>query len=408
MPKMLRVALLVESSHSFGRKLLQGIAGYAHAFGPWEFFQRERSIDDTMPGELRDWKPDGVIARISTRRLDVQLKRLDVPVVNLYERSIVSHDFRVVVNNEAIIQMAAGHLLECGLTRLGFVGLGRAKFSEDRRGHFLRYVAAHGQTPLVFLPPIKDSRKSSLNTKKFSGAGRRDAGLAEIEAQALRQSPALGCWLDALPKPVGIVACNDICAQWVLSVCTRRGLKVPDDVAVVGIDNDEVCCGLCTPSLTSVDPNALQVGYEAAAMLHRILSGKCRSPQTTIVEPNNLIRRGSSDVLAFADRELAEIVGYVRQNACRGLSVGQVARRAKMSQATLYRYFRDNLGRSPGGEIARVRVNRIKELLRGTDLGLKQIARLAGFKREETMYRLFKRATGQTPREFRQDNKNYR
>ena len=388
MPKPLRIALLIESSYSFGRRLQQGIAAYSRTYGPWVFYHEERAYDDPAPSGLKSWSPDGVIARITTPRLARQLKGLGVPLVDLCDREFIRVDHRVLVDHKAVVRLGIDHLRECGFRNFAYSGFHGVSFSQHRQQLFSEYVESIGCRAYVYLPPPLENPK----------------GLAHIAIDALRDAASFGKWLETLPKPIGIIGSNDIRSQQILNTCAQAGITVPDQVAVVGVDNDEVRCELCSPSLSSIDTNAFQVGYEAAAMLEGVIEGRRKQPETMLIGPAGVVRRRSTDVLAFADTELSALVRYIRQKACDGLTVGQVVKHSGMSRATLDRLFHSYLGRTPHAEIIRVRINRVKELLANSDLALKQIARLTGFTHDETLYRIFKRSTGQTPSEFRRSN----
>ena len=379
------------SSYSFGRRLQQGIAAYARTFGPWVFNHEERSYDDPAPSGLKNWGPHGVIARITTPLLARQLVELGVPLVDLCDREFSQVDHRVLVDHKAVVKLAVDHLLECGLRNFAYSGFQGVSFSAHRQRLFNEYVAGLGYRPHVYLPPPPENPK----------------GLAHIASDALRYTPEFNRWIESLPKPVGIIGSNDIRAQQILGSCAQLGIAVPDQVAVVGVDNDEVRCDLCNPSLSSVNTNAFQVGYEAAALLEGVINGECMLPETTLIEPAGIIRRRSTDVLAFADPELSDLVRHIRQHACEGLTIGQLVKHSGMSRATLDRLFLRSLGHTPHAEIIRVRINRVKELLTTSDLALKQIVRLTGFTHDETLYRIFKRTTGQTPSEFRKAAAHY-
>jgi len=385
MGRTLRVALLVETSHGYGRRLLQGIAAYSKTHGPWTFHHEERAFDDPAPAGLKQWQPDGIIARIATPSLGRDLRRLRVPVVDLYDEGLCPRCSRVNVNNREVVRLAVDHLRECGFQNLAYVGYPRTRFSLERSQLFAECVGLWRLMPHIYTPPS-------------DGRVRR---LATIEAGAVHHSESLAAWLRSLPKPVGLMACNDMRAQQVLSLCAEHGISVPDTIGVIGVDNDEVRCDLAAPSLSSIDPNAYRVGYEAAALLHRLILGQRRTPQTRMVDPLGVVRRGSTDVLAFADPEIAEIVRMIRERAFKGLTVERLVQQSGVSRATLDRWFLKHLGRTPHAEITRIQVQRARELLSTTDMPLKQVARLAGFSHVETMYRVFEKATRQTPSQYR-------
>jgi LacI family transcriptional regulator len=380
-----RVGLLVESSRAFGRAVLRGIAAYAKAFGPWVFHHEERAFGNPIPAGFKAWAPDGVIARVGSTAMAKQLQRLRIPIVNLYEQQKLAGQYHVFVNHGEIVRLAVEHLRERGLQNFAYVGFPNASFSAERRLAFEEQAALWGSRPHVY----------------SSFAATRATRLSTIEARSMRDTGALVAWLKRLPKPVGILCCNDMQAQRVLGVCMEQCIAVPDAVAVIGVDNDEVRCELARPALSSVDPNAFRVGYEAAALLHRAFRRRRISQHKIIVNPTGVVQRQSTDVLVCADSLVADLVQTVRENACHGLTLKELVRKSGLSRATLDRWFLDNLGRTPCAEINRVQMQRIRELLATTDLPLKQVARLAGFARRETMHRAFQKATGQTPSEYR-------
>jgi LacI family transcriptional regulator len=176
---------------------------------------------------------------------------------------------------------------------------------------------------------------------------------------------------------------------------------VPDEVAVVGVDNDEVLCELCNPPLSSVMPNPQRIGFEAAALLARLMTGAAPDVQEQLIEPAGVMTRQSSDVLAIDNPQIAAAIRHIREHACRGLSVPELLKYVPLSRTVLERQFRKYLGRSPQAEIRAVQLKRARELLAKTDMGLAHIARLVGFVHPEYLSVVFKRESGETPGEYR-------
>jgi len=197
------------------------------------------------------------------------------------------------------------------------------------------------------------------------------------------------------------MACNDMRAYQVLNACRECGIVVPDEVALIGVDNDAVQCELCDPPLSSVDNNAQRVGYEAAALLYRMIQRRRPTPKMILVEPTGVVARRSTDVLAIADREVVEIVRYVRDQACEGITPERLVKHTAVSRSTLERWFTKHVGHSVNDEIRLAKIDRVKDLLVTSNLSLDEIARLAGFAYVETMQRFFKNAVGQTPGQHR-------
>ena len=385
MSHRLRVALAIESSRCFGRNLLAGIAAYAYAHGPWSLLHQERSINDPLPPSLKRWRPQGVIARIVDGYCGRAIRRVGVPVVDLLNVVDYPEVPRVLWNSTVIASMAADHLLDRGFRHFGFVGYHGLKFSDERRKAMCKYVAGRG-----------------FSTHVFEEHGVRHAiGQCEVDSAGPRQMARLGVWLSGLPKPIGLMACNDVRANQVLAACREREIPVPDRVAVVGVDNDALLCQLCDPPLTSIDPASQRIGYEAAALLHRMIEGERPATHDLLIDPAGVVARQSTDLLAIADPAVIKVVRYLREHACEGVTPADLVSQFQVSRSTIERWFTKELGRSPSEEIARVKLERVKDLLATTNLTLERISRLAGYSHGESMYRVFRQAVGQTPGEYR-------
>jgi LacI family transcriptional regulator len=215
------------------------------------------------------------------------------------------------------------------------------------------------------------------------------------------ETEAIARWLRRLPRPVGIMACYDIRGQQVLEACRRIGVAVPDEVAVIGVHNDDLLCDLCDPPLTSVIPNARRAGYEAAALLDRMMRGSTVPPLLISIEPIGVATRQSTDVVAVNDRQVSAAARFIRDHACEGLGVAEVLKAVPMSRTVLERRFKQLLGCTPHEHILNVRLGHVKTLLASTDLPLAQIAERTGFEHVEYLSVAFKRVTGLTPSAWR-------
>jgi LacI family transcriptional regulator len=211
----------------------------------------------------------------------------------------------------------------------------------------------------------------------------------------------LPAWLRSLPTPVGIMACFDLRGRQLLAAAKLAELRVPDDVAVIGVDNDELLCDLADPPLTSVAPDTDATGYLAAELLDRMMAGQ-RVPETAhLLKPIGVIPRLSTDTLAVADPQLAAAVRYLRAHACEGINVEDVLRQIPMPRRTFETEFKRLFGHMPHDELVQTRLRRVKELLVQTDLPLHAIAAKSGFKHAEYLSVVFKKHTGQPPSEYR-------
>jgi LacI family transcriptional regulator len=386
MPGCLRVALLIESSRGYGRKLLQGIATYARARGPWVFLHEERDLGAPLPSNLAQWNPDGIIGRLAGDRLIRQVRKLGLPTVDLYHEDDTKDIPGIAACQPSLIRLAIDHFLVRGFKHFAYCGFPGVLFSDLRSENFQVSLDAQGLHADVFA----------------FGQNPPQGGLADVEAYAARRGGELARWLKALPKPVALLACNDMRGQQIVTACAEAGIAVPDEVAVLGIDNDDVQCELANPPLSSIDPNVEQIGYEAAALLDRMIAGDPPPSARVLVEPCGVVTRRSTDVLAIANRDVAEAIRFVRERASSpGLKIEDLLTRLNLSRATLNRWFRKWLGRSPSAEITRVRLGRVQDLLATTALPLEEIAQRSGFQHVESMCRMVKRVTGQTPGELR-------
>jgi LacI family transcriptional regulator len=224
---------------------------------------------------------------------------------------------------------------------------------------------------------------------------------SDYEEHGERHEEDLMHWLQSLPKPCGLMACNDARGRQVLNCCREGDVAVPDEVAVIGVDKDEIFCELSDLPLSSVTLNTQQIGFEAAALLARMMAGESAEHSSILVKPLGVLARQSTDVLAIDDRQIALALGYIREHACDGLSVESLLKVVPLSRSVLERRFSQLLGISPNGEILRVRLERVCQLLAESDLTLAEVAGKAGFTHPEYMSRIFKSKMGVTPGEFR-------
>jgi len=228
------------------------------------------------------------------------------------------------------------------------------------------------------------------------------ASTVTLESAGSRHLKELAAWLKRLPKPVGILACNDNRGRQVLDACAAAELAVPEQVAVVGVDNDDVLCDLADPPLSSVQPDAVRIGFEGAAALDRMIrSGKPAPRRVRSVSPRQLVVRRSSDVLAVDDPVVSSALKIIQREACVGLNVEKLLDQMTISRATLERRFERFLGRSPKDEILRLRLGRVRELLSESEDTLAQIADATGFSSVAHLSVSFKNATSLSPGAFR-------
>lgn len=384
MPQHLHVLLIVETSLEYGRSVLRGISDYVLAHRPWSMYLDLRELMIDPPQWLDRWNGDGIISRSTTPELAETLLRKKIPTVDLtdiYGDLGLPH---IWTDNLEVGRLAAGHLLERGFRHFAYCGFSGHDWARQRLTGFREALhAAHSAAEVLESP----------------WSGNRDWEDQQRE---------ITDWLRELPKPLGVFACNDMRGQHVLDACRRLELSVPEEVAVIGVDNDELICAMCDPPLSSVVPNPRKIGYEAAAMLDRLMQGAPPHPYEQIVPPLGVATRQSTDVLAIDDPQVASAVVYIRQHACEGITVDDVLKRVPLTRSVLERRFRKYVKRSPQAEIRNVQIKRIKQLLMETDLPLERIAELTGFQHPEYLSVVFKRETGQPPGHFRRQTQTGR
>lgn len=376
-----QVALIVETSSAYGRDLLSGIVRYMRMHDEWSVFLEQRDLWKQPPSWLNDWQGDGIISRATTSGLVEAIERTGVPLVEVTDRKGDLGLPQVRSDDQAIGRMAADHLIERGFNRFGFCGFKREAWSDRREKAFVQSVRERCQTAC----------------RSFNSAWHgSDTRSWREEQRTLRE------WLGGFEPPFAVMACNDLRGQHVLDACSNLGLRVPEQVAVIGVDDDALLCRVCSPPLSSVIPNAEAVGFCAAELLGKLMRGD-NVPQESpyLIDPLGVSTRQSTDVVAIEDRAVAMALNFIRQHACRGVTVEEVVRNNAISRSTLERQLRKYLGRTPQEEIRHVQIDRVRELLRTTDLSAEKIARLCGFEHAEYMHVVFKRITKLTPNQYR-------
>jgi LacI family transcriptional regulator len=373
------VALVIESSREYGRGLLLGIARYAREHGQWSMFFRPRALDQAAPAWLRRWRGDGILARIENRRMARLILAAGRPTIDLRRLLPELGLPHVGADHRAAVTLAVDHLRDRGFRHFGFCACPWDRLLEMRSAYFAQRLdpALHTWSVLRVMP-------------------RR--GRAATWEQQQRQ---IAGWIKRLPRPVGILAGNDDCGLQVLDACHRAGRKVPEDVAVVGIDNDEYVCRVANPPLSSVDLNLAEIGYRAAELLERMMSGQRAPAEPVVIAPRGVVTRQSTDILAIEDRLVAEAVQIIRRRACDGLLVETVARQLAVSRSSLERRFEAVLKRSPKAEMLRVQLDRATELLAWTELSIATIAERSGFASAKYFSETFHRRSGMTAQEYR-------
>ena len=373
------IALLIESSNSYARGLLRGIMSYIHEHHSWSIYLPEHGRGNVPVSWLNNWHGDGIIARIENTKIAEAVVNSGVPAVDVSAARLAPSLPWVETDDHAIASLAAQHLIDRGFQHFAFCGDHRFNWSRWRESHFQECIQTAG-----------------LHCHSYpQSTGRKQAPPWEVEQKRLAD------WIRTLPKPVGVMACYDIKAQQLLDVCRTINVSVPEEVAIIGVDNDEILCNLSEPPLSSVIPNTRLTGYEAAALLDRMIAGEAVSSEAQLIKPLGIATRQSTDIQAIDDKLISDAVRFIRQQACDGINVQDILKSIPLSRRVLESRFQKIIGRSPHEEIMRIRLDRVKQLLEETELSLIEIAERTGFRHAEYLNVAFKKQAGTTPGQFR-------
>jgi Transcriptional regulators len=276
------------------------------------------------------------------------------------------------------------HFRQRGFQRFAFVGIPRQEHSsmDVRRDHFRKLVTERNY-------PFDELE---ISMSDFEGSG-------STGDRCLRR------WFKKLPHRTAILACNDDLGLQILNSCHSAGVVVPDMFAVAGIGNDECLCEVCSPKLTSIDLNPIQVGIEAATLLQKMMIGQVESPASIRITPNRIVPRNSTNTVACDDPVVSAMIQYIRQEACNGITPKNVLIRSKISRSSLENKFKESIGHSLFQEIIAVRLERVQELLVFTDLTIREISEQTGFNYQGYLMQTFQKQFGMTMKAFR---KTYR
>ncbi|MFM9091528.1 MAG: XylR family transcriptional regulator [Verrucomicrobiota bacterium] len=373
-----RVAILVETTRTYTRELLAGVRRYVAARGPWSCFIELRALESGPPPWLRNWDGDGILTRTFTRGMADAIAATGLPAVELRATSLRSERPFVGMDNRLIGQMVAEHFFDRGYRNFAVYSLHTERFFEERARNFVAAVRQRG-----------------------GGCARLPEPVSDRAADWERGQARLISWLTALPKPVGVFAANDQLGVRLLDACQRAGIPVPEEVAVVGAENEETLCAFANPPLTSVRFDGATVGFAAAQLLAHLMRGGARPKGEILFPPKGIVVRQSSDEFVIHDRLVAHAARVIRENATTGMNVGDLCRKLNASRSTLDRRMKAAIGRTPKEEILRVRFREVERLLRETNLTVEAIACQTGFAYSHYLQAAFKESYGQTPGEFR-------
>lgn len=375
------IALALPLDIVFVERLLPGILDFARDQGGWVFTRIPERLTSSFEW-LRNWEGDGAFVLISNKT-DVKVAQsLPIPIVNVGGYVKDARVPTVTLDQQMVGRLAAEHLLARRFHRFGYYGVRDLWYSEQRRIGFETALLAAG---------YKCSSIESTNLIRSPWDWRRVGG-------------QLARWLRSLQPPVGIMASWDLRAQMLSEACTMIGLRVPEDVAIVGVDNDPIACEFCIPQLTSVSRNDREVGWQAANLLSQLLEGKRSLKIPILIPPDRVVARRSTDTLVIEDAEVARIVQQVRDHLNEVFGVERILRLSPLSRRQLEQRFRRSVGSSPYAFLNELRVERAKLLLaQSQKRALTTVASECGFSELRRFRMVFRRITKLSPAEYRRN-----
>ncbi len=372
----IRVMLMMGRSLGYTRSVLRGVRDYARSRPHWCL--RVAEPTESPARTVRQWKPNGVIGFFNTPELLKQIDGVEMPAVSVSGALIDSRLPRVGVDNALIGRRVAQYFLDRGYQNFGFVG-NPLRYSMDRQQNFVQTLQAAG----------------------FKASIHNGAAPTSADIEWSSQNAQLGKWLRALPKPAAVMTVNDLAGMHLLEAARIEHVMVPEQISIVGVDNDDLLCELADTPLSSVSLPTRRLGYEAAGVLDRLLDGKPPPQAPILLPPVEVVTRRSSDMTAIADAEVATALRFIHANAADAIGVEDVTRAVAVSRRTLESRFRKVLGRSPLAEIRRSRLERVKDLLANTEVSMPVIAQRCGFNNPERLAVVFHEQVGMTSTAYR-------
>lgn len=377
-----KVALCLSLTSGLGRDVVQGLIAYMRKHGSWRVdIRSEEPITFTSWEDLRHWHGDGIIAAVYRKDQISMLQKKGIPVVNTAAELKDMPFPSVSFDNEAIGKMAAEHLLEHNLDRFAFIGPEGWAYSRHRCSGFAKTLAKHKA------PCSEFWIHSAFTSKQPNESWTESSHYLDV--------------LDQLQPPVGVLVTNDRVGYGILQACHQLGLRVPEDICLISVGNDETLCNLASPNLSSISLSGEECGYKIAALLDAQMRGKPLKSDSILIPPERVVLRNSSDFLTVGDCYVANTLRYIRNHAGQFIDVSDVMNIMPISRRALERRFLRIVGHGIYKEISRCHVERAKELLEQTDWPISRIARESGFNATNRFEDTFRAETGMSATAYR-------
>ena len=378
---MAKILLLTDFSSGYSRNLLKGIVRYSKEVGNWSF-QRMPLYYRMLYGEngvvewAKKWQADAIIAQLSDVNIEL-LNDLNIPIIvqNYRDRNKAVSNLTGDYFNTGV--MAAKFFLNRGYRNFAFYGFKGAIWSRERADGYSHEIEKQEYKLAILENDNKDREEWSYN------------------------HTVLGNWLQSLPKPVALFACDDHFALQISETCNVYNINVPDDIAILGVDNDDLLCNISDPPLSSIVLDVENGGYNAGKLLHQLITKEITEPFNIVVNPLIIERRKSTEKYAVSDKNIRTILNYIEKNYANHLSVEELVKQVPLSRRVLEKKFKEETGESLYQYIQNYRIDQFTRLLITTDYSLFEAALQSGFENYKNVSRVFRKYKLLSPAEYR-------
>jgi LacI family transcriptional regulator len=378
---MKKILLLTDFSSGYSRSLLQGIVRYSREHGPWVFYRmpqyyRELYGDDGVVRWAKEWKADAIIAQLENVDLE-KLNELKIPIIiqNYRERS--DKICNITGDYFGTGEMAADFFLNRGFSNFAYYGFNDMIWSRERADGFKNRIEKRGYAVSTL---NNDNRK----TEQWSF-----------------DPVILSNWLLSLPKPVALFVCDDFFALQITETCKIYDIAVPDEISVLGVDNDELLCNISHPPLSSVVLNVETGGYQAAALLQKLMNHEITRAFDIVISPIRIESRQSTEKYVVNDKYLLRVIEYIKNNYASDISIDDITKTVPFSRRILEKKFKKNMGITVYQYLLQYRVELFSELLVKSDKPLEELAFSCGFDDYKNVSRVFRKYKKTTPLQYR-------
>ena len=367
----MRIALCMGINDYYEHGIARGVIRYVKKQQDWKLYGYGWMFQPLE--NLKHWQGDGIIARIESVSEAEQMKTIGLPVVDVAGAYTVRGFYQVNNDDYLTGEKAAEYLSGRGFSQFAYCGVSGAGWSDCRREGFIRALGCTG------LPVFEQ---------------------ALTWWEQLEHSDDLYSWLSDLPKPLAIFACNDTAGVKISIICRELGIGVPEEISILGVDNEDILCELSTPTLSSISLDCEKIGYEAAAQIHNIINANSIQHKLSVA-PGKIIERETTSVFVCDDPAVEKAVRYIQSHAIEGISVQDTADAVFVSRRSLEKKFNRTVGKSVYSLITETRIQHAKSLLSSTGKTVEAVAQESGFSTLQRFYTMFNRITGSTPGEYR-------